>query len=180
MAVEDSNHEGEALCCAQVSGDSVDDYKQTIREGLRRMLDAPVDALGTSVEWVVAYVKPATIDPLAKGPGKVRCGARVWTPQGPDCWTPGPALGTGAFLSEGVPGRGLSSSRHITQQGAFQGLANGVGRLCSASLGTVRPMVVLRARPGAGLRAAAQRLQHAAARALRAGGLHGGAGHGGG
>ena len=51
----------------------MDDYKQTIREGLRRMLDAPVDALGMSVEWVVAYVKPSTIDPLSKGPGKVGC-----------------------------------------------------------------------------------------------------------
>ncbi len=61
---------------AQVSGESVDDYKANVREGLRRLLDAPMDALGTAVEWVVAYVKPSTIDPMSKGPGKVRRAAQ--------------------------------------------------------------------------------------------------------
>ena len=45
-----------------------------MREGLRRLLDAPLDPLGTAVEWVVAYVKPSTVDHASKGPGKV--GAR--------------------------------------------------------------------------------------------------------
>ena len=49
----------------------MEDYRQNVREGLRRLLDAPADGLLDSPDWVIAYVRPATIDPLSKGPAKV-------------------------------------------------------------------------------------------------------------
>lgn len=69
----------------QVSGENVDDYKQNVRDGLRRMLDPPVDPLGGPVEWIIVYVRPSTIDPQSKGPGKVDPLVRlcVQTPPGP-------------------------------------------------------------------------------------------------
>ncbi|BDA42989.1 Trafficking protein particle complex subunit 10 [Coccomyxa sp. Obi] len=54
-----------------VSGDSVEEYKQNVRDGLRRLLDPPVDPLGGPVEWIIVYVRPSTIDALSKGPSKV-------------------------------------------------------------------------------------------------------------
>ena len=63
----------------QVSGESVEDYRQSVREGLRRLLDAPVDALLDAPDWVVAYVRPATVDPLSKGPAKVWGPAKLLT-----------------------------------------------------------------------------------------------------
>ena len=54
----------------QVSGESVDEYKQQVREGLRRLLDPPGDAAGGPAESIVVYIKPSNIDPFSKGPGK--------------------------------------------------------------------------------------------------------------
>jgi hypothetical protein len=55
----------------QVSGDSVDEYKQQVREGLRRLLDPLGEAIGGPAESIVVYIKPSNIDPFSKGPGKV-------------------------------------------------------------------------------------------------------------
>lgn len=71
--------------CRQVSGDSVEEYKQNVRDGLRRLLDPPVDPLGGPVEWIIVYVRPSTIDALSKGPSKAShflAGLAVhkWTP----------------------------------------------------------------------------------------------------
>ena len=55
----------------QVSGESVDEYKQQVREGLRRLLDPPGDAIGGPAESIVVYVKPSSVDAFSKGPGKV-------------------------------------------------------------------------------------------------------------
>lgn len=56
--------------CRQVSGESVEDYKQNVRDGLRRLLDPPVDPLGGPAEWIIVYVRPSTIDAQSKGPSK--------------------------------------------------------------------------------------------------------------
>jgi hypothetical protein len=73
LDVKDMSLSGNSAChvVEQVSGDSVDEYKQNIRDGLRRLLDPPVDPLGGPVEWVIVYVKPSTVDHLSKGPSKV-------------------------------------------------------------------------------------------------------------
>ncbi len=55
----------------QVSGESVDEYKQHVRDGLRRLLDPPGDAVGGPAESIVVYIKPSSVDAFSKGPGKV-------------------------------------------------------------------------------------------------------------
>ena len=55
----------------QVSGESVDEYKLHVRDGLRRLLDHPGDGIGGLTESIVVYVKPSSVDAYSKGPGKV-------------------------------------------------------------------------------------------------------------
>ena len=55
----------------QVSGESVDEYKHHVRDGLRRLLDSPGEAVGGPAESIVVYVKPSSVDVFSKGPGKV-------------------------------------------------------------------------------------------------------------
>ena len=55
----------------QVSGESVDEYKLHVRDGLRRLLDHPGDGNGGLTESIVVYVKPSSVDAYSKGPGKV-------------------------------------------------------------------------------------------------------------
>ena len=55
----------------QVSGESVDEYKLHVRDGLRRLLETPGDGIGGLTESIVVYIKPSSVDAYSKGPGKV-------------------------------------------------------------------------------------------------------------
>ncbi len=61
----------------------MDEYKQHVRDGLRRLLDPPGDAVGGPAESIVVYVKPSSVDAFSKGPGKVR--AAYTPPYLPPC-----------------------------------------------------------------------------------------------